>query len=419
MSRVNVNDIKVGERFRKEFEGIEDLAQSIKKYGLIEPIIIDEHNNLIAGERRYRAHQLLGLETIETKTITELSELEKKEIELEENIQRKAFTWQEEVDAKAQLHELKQKLHGASPSGSVSGDRTGWGMRDTARALDESVGNVSMDIQLAKGLALFPELIKEKSKSAAFKKLKSLQEKILQDEYARRLKIKGVIDNPDVKHGDCVEEMSKMEQGSIDLIVTDPPYGIDIDDAHTYGRMTDIDTRFNDGAFDTFNLLDKAFAQMYRILKPGSHCFVFIAIEFYTEVKKAMEKYGFWVHPMPLIWDKGSGSYPSQSTTFVHSYEAFIHATKGKGTKLNGTPRDVFPIKRVPGTSKIHPTEKPTELLRELINLTSKPGDKVFDPFAGSGATIVAARETSRLGCGCELDEVFYKNICTRLQKEI
>lgn len=409
--KIPLKDVKVGSRFREKFEDIDLLAESIAKYGLIEPIIIDENNELIAGERRYKAHQLLRMEEIEVKYMKDLNELEKKEIELEENIQRKAFTWQEEVTAKEQLHKLKQKLHGSAVKGH---DSTGWKLKDTAAALGESVGTVSMDVQLAKGMKAFPDLMKEKSKTMAYKKLKKKQEAILQAELARRLESKGITSHPDVINGNCVEEMGKMNAESVDLILTDPPYGIDVEKAHTYGRMTVKDTRFEDGDFETFDLLDKAIAQMYRVLKNDRHLYLFCGIDKVPTLVGLLEKHGFEPHHLPLIWDKGSGSYPSQSTSYVHSYEACIHAQKGR-RKLNGTPRDVFPIKRVPAGKKIHPTEKPTELLRDLIEFSSLPGEVVLDPFSGSGATLVASKEKNRRAIGIELDKGYFDGICKRL----
>lgn len=411
MPLIKLAEINVGERFRKTFEGIEDLAASIKEFGLIEPIVCDENNCLIAGERRLKAHQLLKLDVIEVKYMNELNDLQKREIELEENLHRKDFTWQEEVTAKAKLHNLKQKIHGAAVKGH---DSNGWGVGDTALALGESPAKVSIDIALARGLKAFPELLKEKGKYAAIKKLKHLQEKVLQDELARRMKKVGIITNPNVHCGNCLEELDKIGAESIDLVLTDPPYGIEIEDAQTFGREQNKDTRFVDGEFETFNLLDQVIPKLFKVLKMDRHLVMFCAIDKFSRVREMLVKHGFWVHHIPLIWDKGSGSYPSQSTTFVHSYEPFIHAMKGK-RKLNGTPRDIFQVKRVPSDKKIHPTEKPTELLRELISLTSLAGEIVLDPFAGSGATIIAARETSRQGIGIELDPVYHENIVKRL----
>jgi site-specific DNA-methyltransferase (adenine-specific) len=87
---------------------------------------------------------------------------------------------------------------------------------------------------------------------------------------------------------------------------------------------------------------------------------------------------------------------------------------KGK-RKLNGSPRDLFQVKRVPSEKKLHPTEKPTELIREIITLSTLAGEVIFDPFAGSGATLAAAKETNRQGIGVELDPIYHEKIVKRL----
>lgn len=409
--KIKIKDIIIGERYRKEFPNIDTLAQSIKQFGLIHPITIDENNLLVAGERRLKACQMLNLEEVEVNYRKDLSEIEKKEIEIEENIRREQFTWPEEVTAKAQLHKLKQSIHGAAVSGHVS---EGWKLQDTADALGESKSGVSQDIALARGLKAFPELLKEKSKSVAFKKLKDKQEKILQEELSKRMKDKGIISHPDVIHGNCIEEMMKMPSESIDLILTDPPYGIDIGQAQTFGKTSEQKT-YEDSDHATFDLLDKAIKEMFRVLKNDRHMYMFFAIDKYDTIITLLKKHGFEVHHIPIIWEKGSGSYPSQSTTFVHSYEPFLHISKGK-RKLNGTPRDLFPIKRVPSNKKIHPSEKPTELLRDLIGFSTLPGEIVLDCFGGSGSTAVAARECNRKSVVIERDLAFYQGICKRLE---
>lgn len=417
-----IKEVKVGERMRKSFEDIDALAESIRVFGQIEPIVLDENNQLIAGERRLRATIQLRRETIKVIYIHDLSEVQKKEIELEENIQRKDFTWQEEVNAKFELHKLKQSIHGAAVQGAqgkaVSNDGK-WHLKDTAIALGESVGSVSMDIQLAKGMMAFPELLKEKNKHTAFKRLQQERGHILNEELAKRITRTNTIQHPDVICGNCIEEMQKMETASVDLILTDPPYGIEVGESQTYKRMTISDVNFVDTDFDTFDLLDKAFKEMFRVLKNNRHAYIFFAIDKYTAVVNLLTKHGFEVHHIPIIWDKGSGSYPSQMTTYVHSYEPILHCWKGS-RKLNGTPRNIFTIKRVPSSSKIHPTQKPTELLRDIINLSTSPGELVFDPFAGSGATIIAAKESQRRAIGIELNPIYHANICIRLEgKEV
>ena len=414
---LEIAKIMVGERMRKTFDGIPELAESIRQYGQIEPIVLDKDNKLIAGERRLRASLYLKKTTILVVYMNELDELQKKEVELEENIQRANFTWQEEVNAKEELHNLKQKIHGAAKSGGGSSNATKWDMKDTATLLGETITNTSRDITLAKALKAFPHLVKEKNKATAFKLLKKEQTRIINEEVARRMNVSGATANPNVINGDCVAEMQKMEAESVDLILSDPPYGIDVDNAHTFKRMTVTDTNFKDDDHGTFDLLDRAFREMYRILKKDRHMYIFFAMTKYDVVLKLLKKHGFEVHEIPLIWDKGSGSYPSQMTTFVHSYEPFLHCWKGK-RKLNGTPRNIFQVKRVPSGQKVHPTQKPTELLRDLIGFSSNIGELVFDPFAGSGATIIAAREVQRRALGVELNPVYYKAICDRLENK-
>ena len=412
--RIKLKDIKIGERYRKEFLKIDELAQSIKEVGLIHPLTIDENNLLIAGERRYKACTMLNLEEVDVIYKKDLSDIKKKELEIEENLHRESFTWPEEVTAKAHLHKLKQQIYGSAVSGHTTEGT--WKLEDTANALGESKSGVSQDIALARGIKAFPELLKEKSKTVAFKKLKDKQARIMEEMLATRLKEKGLISHPDVINGNCIEEMMKMQAGSVDLILTDPPYGIDIGNAQTFGRTSEQKT-YEDSDHTTFDMLDKCIKEMYRVLKDDRHMYMFFAIDKYEPLIKLLVKHGFQVHHIPLIWEKGSGSYPSQSTTFVHSYEPFLHISKGQ-RKLNGTPRDVFPIKRVPPNAKIHPSDKPTELLRDLINFSTLPGEVVLDCFGGSGSTAIASRETNRKSIVIEMDTAYYQGICKRLAGE-
>ena len=93
VTKINPNQIKVDEsRFRKDFGDISELAESIRNFGLLQPVVIDRDFNLIAGERRLRACLSLGLEEILVRFYDELDELTAREIELEENIRRKQFT---------------------------------------------------------------------------------------------------------------------------------------------------------------------------------------------------------------------------------------------------------------------------------------------------------------------------------------
>lgn len=111
MKRITLplSDIKLIDRQRLDNGDIDDLAESIRRYGLIQPIVVNQDNRLIAGGRRHAAHVKLGLPTIDVVYRETLTDDELHELELEENIRRKDMTWQEECLNIAKVHELKER----------------------------------------------------------------------------------------------------------------------------------------------------------------------------------------------------------------------------------------------------------------------------------------------------------------------
>lgn len=105
--QVAINDIKVKKRVRREVDNIEKLAESMKQYGLLNPIILTGDFVLIAGERRLRAAKLLGWQTIEATIFDIENKIHALEIEIEENVQRQDFNDEDLSDAFAQLEKLK------------------------------------------------------------------------------------------------------------------------------------------------------------------------------------------------------------------------------------------------------------------------------------------------------------------------
>ena len=409
MPKVKVEDIVVGRRQRTSFGDIDGLAVSIQKYGLIHPICIDKNMQLIAGERRLRAHVKLGIKEIEVKYLEDLDDVAKKEIELEENIQRKELEWQEQVAAKLELHELRKQLHGAKIRG--HGDGVGWGLEDTALALDESMGTVSMDLQLAKAIQMFPELCKESSKTTAFKKYKRLQEVLLRKELEKR-KVREI--NPNVIHGDAFVELKKMEDECMDFFVTDPPFGKDLDKKSDKGK-TISGVTYDDDPYKIMDMLRKVAKEMYRVLKPNRHLIIAFDMMHFTELKQILEEAGFTVHPTPLIWNKLSGSSPANGEFFPYAYEPAFWCMKGK-RGLNSTACNVFTYKRVPISQKKHPLERPQGLMAAWIEAVSFPGETGCDCFAGGGSFVEACITTGRIPVAIEKDENNYLAIMDRLE---
>ncbi|MCL2479140.1 MAG: ParB N-terminal domain-containing protein [Treponema sp.] len=105
--QVLISDIKIKKRIRKDLGNIASLAESLKKYGQISPILITKKNVLIAGERRLEAAKSLGWKTINAVIADAAGTLEKLELEIEENVQRQPFTAQEETEATNKLNRLR------------------------------------------------------------------------------------------------------------------------------------------------------------------------------------------------------------------------------------------------------------------------------------------------------------------------
>lgn len=418
--KVPIDKIVVKERRRKEFGDIDGLAGSIEKHGLLHPLTLTDEFELVAGERRLKACKKLKLKTVECIKKSQLSEVQKAEIELEENLYRKEFTWQEEVQAKWKIDLIKRKLYGSATKGHESG---GWRVKDTAMALGLSAGGVSEDIQLAVALLEYPQLAKEPSKYAARKKLLLLRENQAQAELNKRLsKVHPV---PNAIHGDCRDVIPTLKE-EIHLVIADPPWGIKIEESHGLGKMSGA-TPFEDDPEKSLALVKVVYKLMYDVLVKDAHAYVFFGMgkclkylngkftgfSMYLEQYKALTVAGFDVDPLPLFWDKGSASAPGMYTRWTSSYEAIFYCRKGN-RDLNIAGKNVLPYKRVPPAQKIHDTEKPVRLIDQLIAASTLPGETVLDPFGGSGVTLEAALQLGRNVIIIEKEKKYYNNICER-----
>jgi len=208
--------------------------------------------------------------------------------------------------------------------------------------------------------------------------------------------------NPDtVLHGDCVEIMRRMKSRSVDFILTDPPYlcRYRSRDGH---RIAGDDN-------DTW--LRPAFAQMYRLLRYGSFCVSFYGWQKADLFLSAWRAAGFRVVGH-IVFHK---RYASRVSFLRYQHEQAYLLAKGYPS------RPVSPLPDVLDWSytgnRLHPTQKPVEILRPMIESFARPGGLVLDPFCGSGSTLVAARDLGRQFIGIELDPVHFRTATTRLAR--
>jgi ParB family chromosome partitioning protein len=102
-----IEDIKIKKRIRKDLGDLTSLIESLRSHGLVNPVVITKNNELIAGHRRIASAKVLGWKSIEVMVLDKISELEKLELEIEENVVRKDFSGDELEDARARLEALK------------------------------------------------------------------------------------------------------------------------------------------------------------------------------------------------------------------------------------------------------------------------------------------------------------------------
>ena len=219
---------------------------------------------------------------------------------------------------------------------------------------------------------------------------------------------------------DCIEYMATLPDGSVDLIVTDPPYKVTSKgNAGTMGGM--MKSTYMDGKIFKHNNIkpQEYIPEFYRLLKDGSHCYIMTNHVNLQEILNVATSSGFRF-VKSLVWNKGnkiSGTY------YMSQFEYVLFFRKGKGKKINkcGT-SDILevPNKKTKGEDgkNIHDTEKPVELMKILIENSSQENEIVFEPFMGVGATVIACKELNRQYVGCEIDEHYF-NIAQERIKSI
>ena len=145
--------------------------------------------------------------------------------------------------------------------------------------------------------------------------------------------------------------------------------------------------------------------EIYRVLKDNSHCYIMINGRNLAELQMEAEKVGFRFHNI-IAWDKGNAT---PNKWYMQRLEFILFMFKGEAKKINnmGT-TTLLQVPNIKRGTKLHPTEKPVDLMKILIENSSKKNDIVLDPFAGCGSTLLACKETGRNFIGFELDKHYH-----------
>lgn len=219
-----------------------------------------------------------------------------------------------------------------------------------------------------------------------------------------------------LKNSDMLSEIKSVPDNSIDLLITDPPYlivqggctkplgGMLGNKAHTLNE--NIDNVKAGKLFDHNNIkFSDWLKSVYRVLKPTGHAYIFISARRLNELTTEAVKAGF-IWQNLLVWVK-QNAVPNK--WYMNQCEYVLMLRKGGAKKINIlNSTTVLNYKNKIG-NKLHPTEKPVELIKHLILNSSQVGDTVLDPFAGCGSTAVACIQTDRNFIGYEIDSKYHE----------
>lgn len=202
---------------------------------------------------------------------------------------------------------------------------------------------------------------------------------------------------------DCISFMQNMNTNSVDLTLTDIPYGAVNRDSNGL-RILDK-SKADEMTFELQEFLEL----VYKVTK--STIIIFCGKEQFSEIFKFFaSKQGT---TRELIWEKSNPSPMNGQYVYLSGVENMVWFKKRGGTFNAHCKNTVF--KHSNGSKKIHPTEKNHELLKELILDNSNEKDIIFDPCAGSGSTLLVAKQNNRNYIGCELCTEYYNKAKERL----
>jgi len=242
--------------------------------------------------------------------------------------------------------------------------------------------------------------------------------------------------------GDCLEELKKLPDGSVDLVFADPPYNLQLGGDLLRPDNSKVDAVDDDwDRFESFEAYD-AFTRAWlkecrRILKDNGAIWVIGSYHNIFRVGGALQDLGFWILN-DIVWRKSNPMPNFKGTRFTNAHETLIWAAKGRGARRYTFNYDAMKMandelqmrsdwtlplctgeERLKDAfgAKAHPTQKPEALLHRVILSSTKPGDVILDPFFGTGTTGAAARRLGRKFIGIERETDYVKLAEARIAK--
>lgn len=421
-STISIDSITIrrGDRQRRELEGLEELAASINAVGLINPIVVDDNLELVAGERRLTAcRDYLGWTAIPVQFSRDCSPDQLYLIELEENVKRVDLNWQDQCRAVAEYHSLRAKQDPA------------WTANKTAKALGVKDAEVSERRAVAEALEAGDPLVTSADKY-------SVARGIVQRKRARKADEAGaamasmlqvapeftpledadagmefldITEAPKVApipflHADFHEWARTYTGPKYNFLHCDFPYGVNAQ-SHAQGAGQAFGT-YDDREEVYWQLLSTLNLAMENVVAESAHLMFWFSMEFYQPTYEALTDMGWMVNRFPLIWFKSdnSGILPDPKRGPRRVYETAFLCHLGDRPVV----QPVANTFAAPNPKSIHMSEKNPDMLRHFFRMFVDESTRMLDPTMGSGQAVrVAEAMGAHHALGLERDLQFYE----------
>lgn len=428
LGNAELYEIEVVDRERKEYGDVDGLAKTITSEGLIAPLAVmrlEEKPDskikyrLLAGGRRFFACIKAGQSPVPIRIYPpNLDPHQQKVIEHIENVYRKDFTVEEQLASAKAVHDAKVAVHGVKWE--KTKDAPGWSQKMTADLLNLSEGRTSELLSMAAAAEKHPEIGKAKSLNDAKKihnQIKKSAEKTAKaaqlSENAKTLDVKDEkLRLANSYHlGDCVENMRSLPSESFDIAELDPPYAVNFTDVKAKSDTAGSTTlEYNEiSESDYIPFMTSVLTETYRCLKKDSWLILWHANQWEQKLFDICINLGFRGRMLPAIWSKDQTANLTMRPKeyLARSYEQFLYLSKGEPSIQKPGRNDIFSFKGVPSNNRSHPTERPIELIQEVLSTFIIPGGTVLCPFGGSGNTLLAANNIHSAGICFDLSSVY------------